>query len=561
MSYLWVFLESAADILSVTIPSAAPCAPSRISFGTCDNARKSIVAAASPRDACAHALAPSDVVFGVWHSLATEARLVPMLQTWAQSAQIVLLASRAGTSGTRLFHGSDAPGSNPLLLDTGVLEDDYFSTLGKAFIGLAMMHARFPRAKWFVVLGDDNYVLLANYVAALSAFDPQQPWALTRMVYRNAFQCKGIYQRSGGDVKKAAQEDKFHDIAFQRMVEGLGYSFTHVNEFLHEPPGYYFSPRTGQAHGGVALPARPAVLHYVPGSYMQHLHALTAEICTCDSSAHMDLLKTVAVGVYSDYRRLTAEDRQRVNNTWGKAFDVELVECESEQDSDAQQRGAASLSGRRLQDLFSHQKGLGSNAQQIPHVGGRCHLSRLDQLLTHHPGKQWLLLVDIDSYVIAANLAVRLAALGAREPICLVGVTGGDAAATLDYRAGDVLLSRALAERVLEEREQSDAEQAADPSAPLLQLAQSIDAQALVVDATFARGSDDSGGSGGAAAAGCTAPVVVQLRPDVSDLRPEFEKTEEGCKLSVAHYLVRAVAARSGCSARLDMTKGFAGGG
>eukprot|EP00611_Tribonema_gayanum_P001529 TRINITY_DN1111_c1_g3_i2.p1 TRINITY_DN1111_c1_g3~~TRINITY_DN1111_c1_g3_i2.p1 ORF type:complete len:453 (+),score=77.73 TRINITY_DN1111_c1_g3_i2:1022-2380(+) len=355
--------------LSITIPSAAPCTVSRFSFGTCDNARKSIVAAASPRDSCAHALAPSDVVFGVWHSLATEARLVPMLQTWAQSAQIVLLASRAGTSGTRLFHGSDAPGSNPLLLDTGVLEDDYFSTLGKAFIGLAMMHARFPRAKWFVVLGDDNYVLLANYVAALSAFDPQQPWALTRMVYRNAFQCKvaggagiatsaaltralapqlepfyqGIYQKSSGDVKKAAQEDKFHDIAFQRMVEGLGYSFTHVNEFLHEPPGYYFNPRTGQAHG-VALPARPAVLHYVPGSYMQHLHALTAEICTCDSSAHMDLLKSVAVGVYSDYRRLTAEDRQRVNNTWGKAFDVELVECESEQDSDAQQHGAASLS-------------------------------------------------------------------------------------------------------------------------------------------------------------------------------------------------------------------------
>lgn len=48
----------------------------------------------------------------------------------------------------------------------------------------------YPTKKWFVVLGDDNYVLLDNYVNVLSAFDPDEPWALSRMVHRNKFGCK-----------------------------------------------------------------------------------------------------------------------------------------------------------------------------------------------------------------------------------------------------------------------------------------------------------------------------------------------------------------------------------
>lgn len=74
--------------------------------------------------------------------------------------------------------------------DTGIEQDDYFSTLGKAFIGLRLMLEAYPAKKWFVVLGDDNYVLLDNYVNVLSAFDPEQPWALSRMVHRNKFGCK-----------------------------------------------------------------------------------------------------------------------------------------------------------------------------------------------------------------------------------------------------------------------------------------------------------------------------------------------------------------------------------
>lgn len=78
----------------------------------------------------------------------------------------------------------------PTCADTGIEQDDYFSTLGKAFVGLRLMLEAYPTKKWFVVLGDDNYVLLDNYVNVLSAFDPEQPWALSRMVHRNKFGCK-----------------------------------------------------------------------------------------------------------------------------------------------------------------------------------------------------------------------------------------------------------------------------------------------------------------------------------------------------------------------------------
>ncbi|CAN0042251.1 unnamed protein product, partial [Choristocarpus tenellus] len=144
--------------------------------------------------------------------------------------------------------------------DTGVEQDDYFSTLGKAFIGLRLMLEAYPSKKWFVVIGDDNYVLLDSYITLLSAFDPDKPWALTRMVYTRKFGCKaaggasiitsramtqelarslepwyqGIYDRSKGNVKKASIEDKFHDISFQRLVEHHNHSWVHLSELLHE---------------------------------------------------------------------------------------------------------------------------------------------------------------------------------------------------------------------------------------------------------------------------------------------------------------------------------------
>ena len=77
----------------------------------------------------------------------------------------------------------------------------------------------YPTKKWFVVLGDDNYVLLDNYVNVLSAFDPEQPWALSRMVHRNKFGCK-VQQRMHVVV--------FESVAYGRTGSSSGMVFRRV---------------------------------------------------------------------------------------------------------------------------------------------------------------------------------------------------------------------------------------------------------------------------------------------------------------------------------------------
>lgn len=67
------------------------------------------------RETCAFELDETEVVFGVWHSLATEGRLQPLLETWGRRAQVVLLASSVGVRDSKLFR-EGVPGSRPHLL-------------------------------------------------------------------------------------------------------------------------------------------------------------------------------------------------------------------------------------------------------------------------------------------------------------------------------------------------------------------------------------------------------------------------------------------------------------
>jgi hypothetical protein len=63
------------------------------------------------------------------------------------------------------------------ILVTGEPKDDYFSTLGKGFLGLKrMFQDKHKDKKWFVVMGDDVFLHVENLVTALSAFDPDEVW-------------------------------------------------------------------------------------------------------------------------------------------------------------------------------------------------------------------------------------------------------------------------------------------------------------------------------------------------------------------------------------------------
>lgn len=115
--------KSLRRVLSVTGSSSGStaattktCVPQTVSPGLCsDEARTVQRPGQNKRDTCAFDLDETEVVFGVWHSLATEDRLQPLLETWGRRAQVVLLASSVGVRDSKLFQEGNA-GSRPHLL-------------------------------------------------------------------------------------------------------------------------------------------------------------------------------------------------------------------------------------------------------------------------------------------------------------------------------------------------------------------------------------------------------------------------------------------------------------
>eukprot|EP00904_Undaria_pinnatifida_P001249 jgi/Undpi1/11124/HiC_scaffold_30.g13422.m1 len=533
----------------------AGCVPQTISPGQCSDDAGGVLQRPQQlrRETCAFDLEEDDIVFGVWHSLATEARLQPLLDTWGTRAQVVLLASSVGVQESKLFK-EGVPGSRPHLLDTGVEQDDYFSTLGKAFVGLRLMLDAYPSKKWFVVLGDDNYVLLANYVNVLSAFDPDQPWALSRIVPRQKFGCKvaggagvvtsramtrelsphlepwyrGIVERSGGDVKKAREEDKFHDISFQKLVESVGHSWIHLEEFPHEPPGYYFDPRLGLPKAGQLL-QRSALFHYVPGGYMHYLHFLSSNACTCsvtpaESSA---ALGEVAIGVYSATRRLSKLDEKRIGNTWGNGVPQYAL--------------------------------LKASGKGYPGVKGD--VTRLHELREAFPDAPWLLLLPVEHFVVTANLAKRMRALEAdnvpgKRALMVYGLSvegkslrNGESTEALPGD-GALLVGEDLVKTIFDFEEPLIGGVFPYRQLPgdrgVVEFCRTISWPTVVEDPGFVRRLPGPEWTGDA---GC--PATFPMDPDLADLKPEFTMSEGDAAMAVAKFLLGTAGDRE-CVTRLD---------
>ncbi|CBJ48317.1 conserved unknown protein [Ectocarpus siliculosus] len=594
--------SSASSTAAAAAAAPRACVPRTISPGVCSDEERGVRRPEqNKRETCVFELDKTEVVFGVWHSLATEGRLQPLLETWGRRAQVVLLASSVGVRESKLFR-EGVPGSRPHLLDTGIEQDDYFSTLGKAFVGLRLMLDAYPTKKWFVVLGDDNYVLLDNYINALSAFDPEEPLALSRMVHRNKFGCKvaggasvitsramtrqlsphlepwyqGIVERSGGDVNKATEEDKFHDIAFQKLVEHLGHSWVHLDELPHEPPGYYFDPRLGVSRavggggggggGGAMIPERSALFHYVPGKYMHYLDFVSWRACTCGDmtpAQTAEALSEVAIGVYSPTRRLSKLDEKRIEAAWGRPG------------GGLRQRRMLAASGRE-------------------HAGVRGDLARLRELSEAFPDAGWLLLLPVEHYLVAANLAARIRTLEAdkspgRRGLLVYGPPGNAAAA-----AAAAAKRQILGDNFTEEEENAEdlpgegalligkdlvettlyfGESLAGGVFParrqpgdrfLVEWARTLSAVTVVQDSGFVRrlpAAPAGAGAGGPEkeeeeeehVVGC--PATFPMEPDLADLKPEFTMSEGDAVMAVTGFLLRASAERTSCTPKLEMAE------
>lgn len=352
-----------------------------------------------------------------------------------------------------------------------------------------------------------------------------------------------------------------------RLVEHVGHTWIHLDELPHEPPGYYFDPRlnTPRGNGAAALPERSALFHYVPGRYMHYLDFVSHRACTCSDLTPEQIsaaLSEVAVGVYSPDRRLSKLDEKRIEATWGRP-------------------GAGVPSHRRLMLAASGRE----------HAGVRGDLARLRELSEAFPEAGWLLLLPVEHYLVAANLAARIVELDAdkspgRRGVMVHGPLGNPAEAAAaaerrrwsdDHREvegenpedligeGALLVGSDLAETIFQFGESLAGGVFPAWRVPgdrfLVEWARTLSSPTVITDAGFVRrlpgqgtgdalqGAEEEGES----VVGC--PATFPMEPDLADLKPEFTMSERDAVMAVTGFLLRAPARETSCAVELKMAE------
>lgn len=336
----------------------------------------------------------------------------------------------------------------------------------------------------------------------------------------------------------------------------------HLDELPHEPPGYYFDPRLGTPRGGagagMAIPERSALFHYVPGKYMYYLDFVSSRACTCgdlDAAEMAAALSEVAIGVYSPTRRLSKLDEKRIESTWGKQ--------------------GAGLAPRQRRMLA---------ASGREHAGMRGDLTRLRELSLAFPDAAWLLLLPVEHYLVAANLAARVRELDAdkspgRRGLLVYGPPGDASAAAERRRRSDefpedeenaenvpgegaLLVGKDLLETILFFGESLAGGVFPARRQPgdryLVEWARTLSPTTVVQDEGFIRrlpgpsrathGDEESDEKG--YVVGC--PATFPMEPDLADLKPEFTMSEGDAVMSVTRFLLRASGQKTSCAAKLE---------
>lgn len=314
----------------------------------------------------------------------------------------------------------------------------------------------------------------------------------------------------------------------ERLVESVGHSWIHLEEFPHEPPGYYFDPRLGLPKAGQLL-QRSALFHYVPGGYMHYLHFLSSNACTCsvtpaESSA---ALGEVAIGVYSATRRLSKLDEKRIGNTWGNGVPQYAL--------------------------------LKASGKGYPGVKGD--VTRLHELREAFPDAPWLLLLPVEHFVVTANLAKRMRALEAdnvpgKRALMVYGLSvegkslrNGESTEALPGD-GALLVGEDLVKTIFDFEEPLIGGVFPYRQLPgdrgVVEFCRTISWPTVVEDPGFVRRLPGPEWTGDA---GC--PATFPMDPDLADLKPEFTMSEGDAAMAVAKFLLGTAGDRE-CVTRLD---------
>lgn len=299
-----------------------------------------------------------------------------------------------------------------------------------------------------------------------------------------------------------------------RLVESNGYSWVHLDELPHEPPGYLLRTRYGVPT--VNIPDKSALFHYVPGGYMHYLHFVSSQACTCVFRADdNEALQKVAVGVYSSSRRLSKLDEKRIASTWGKEVPL---------------RANLASSGRDF-------------------VGIKGDIARLHELTNAFPQAGWLLLLPVEHYLVAANLAVRIRKLDADSsagrgvivhgPSSVEGIRGSFAG------EGAVLVGMDLTNTIF--RFEAGLLGGMFPFAfgqndrGIEAWARTLSSMTVLQDAGFVRQtSSPLQRDGEIELEGVGCPATFPMEPDLSGLKPEFTLSEGEAVMHITRYLLQA---------------------
>lgn len=309
----------------------------------------------------------------------------------------------------------------------------------------------------------------------------------------------------------------------------------------------------------MAIPERSALFHYVPGKYMHYLDFVSSRVCTCGlTAAEMTAaLSEVAIGVYSPTRRLSKLDEKRIESSWGR------------------QGGGLAPRQRRM-----------LTASGREHAGVRGDLARLRELSQAFPDVGWFLLLPVNHYLVAANLAARVRELDAdkspgRRGLLVYGPPGdaSAAAAAAEGRRrsdefpdgeenaenvpgdGALLVGKDLLETILYFGEGLAGGVFPARRQPgdryLVEWARTLSPVTVVQDGGFvrrlpappraARGDDEKEEQD--YVVGC--PATFPMEPDLADLKPEFTMSEGDAVMSVTGFLLRSSAEKESCATEL----------
>lgn len=262
---------------------------------------------------------------------------------------------------------------------------------------------------------------------------------------------------------------------------------------------------------------------------MHYLHFLSSNACTCSltPSESSAALAEVAVGVYSAVRRLSKLDEKRIGNTWGKGVP---------------QRVLLKASGR----AYSGVKG---------------DVARLHELREAFPDARWLLLLPVEHFLVAANLAARVKALEADDvpgkrglmvyglPVEGKSMRNGETAEGLPGE-GALLVGEELVKTIFNLEASLIGGVFPYRRLPgdrgIVEWSRTISWPTVVEDAGFVRRLPGPDWTEGA-----ECPATFPMDPDLADLKPEFTMSEGDAAMAVAGFLLRTATEKE-CVTRLD---------